>query len=96
MCTPQLDRSEMFTELYRDNDISATVTEVIALIKAAVPKIIKPTNRRVCIIRRGLLEETPGQVHGYLRWVLCSVYFPGFLGGAGGKEPACQCRTLKR
>ena len=23
------------------------------------------------------IEETPGQVHGYLKWVLCSVGFPG-------------------
>ena len=39
--------------LFRSNDIAATVTEVIALIKAAVPKIIKPTNRR-----RGALHGT--------------------------------------
>ena len=25
------------------------------------------------------IEETPGQVHGYLRWVLCSMGFPGGL-----------------
>ena len=35
--------------------------------------------------------EEPGGLHGL---VAVAVYIWGFPGGANGKEPACQCRTL--
>ena len=47
----------------------------------------------VCLsIKKNALKE----VHVEHTWVCSSVSFPGFPAGASGKEPACQCRRLKR